>query len=207
MVHAVLEVETGDDPKKEVRRMYRFKRSMCSGLIVAASLSISVGAAHAQEATAPPVLSVVQVRDAFSTAGYQLDQAQNWNWTTPQVTSFQVHDSSTGRVVMVLVYPSTTVAQAALLEAETHEQAVNGGAAIANGGAPHLVIGYGRSVWDGNVAMVQTTEAAIAREYQAQIDRDNGLNADPSATLQGASPESSVDLDFLQALQQGTVNL
>jgi hypothetical protein len=187
--------------------MYRFSRSVCSGLIVAASLSFFAGGAHAQEATAPRFLSVDQVRSAFSSAGYQVDQAESWNWTSPPVTSFEVHDASTGRVVLVLVYLSTAAAQAAMLDAETHEQALGAGAPNNETGSPHVVAGYGRSVWDGNVAMVQTTAADIERAYQAQIDRDNGLNAEPPAGLSGAQPESSVDLDFLQALQQGTINL
>jgi hypothetical protein len=188
--------------------MYRISRSVCSGLIVAASLTFSAVAAHAQEASpAPAVFSVDEVRGAFSTAGYQVEQAQTWNWTSPQVTSFQMHDSNTDRVVMVLVYPSMTAAQAALLEAAAHEHALEAGAPTNDGGAPHLIAGYGRSVWDGNVAMVQTTQADIERAYQAQIDRDNGLNAVPSASAIATRAELSVDVDFLQALHHGTVNL
>jgi hypothetical protein len=73
--------------------------------------------------------------------------------------------------------------------------------------APHLIAGYGRAVLDGNVAIVQTTDAEIERAYQAQIDRDIGLTVEPPATTNVAQPEFAVDVDFLQALQQGTVNL
>jgi hypothetical protein len=184
--------------------MYRIGRSVCSGLIVAASLSFSAGAAHAQEA---PGSGFDQIRDAFSTAGYQVDQAHAWNWTSPQVTSFQVHDSTTGRVIMVLVYPSATAAETAQLDAAMHEQAVDAVGLTDDAVAPHLIAGYGRSVWVGNVAMVQTTQADIEREYQAQIDRDNGLGVLPPASAKAAQAESSVDVDFLQALQRGTVNL
>jgi hypothetical protein len=186
--------------------MYRRNRSVFSGLIVAASLYFSGGAAHAQDATASPVLSVDQVRNAFSSAGYQVDQAQAWNWASPPVTSLQVRDSATDRVVMVLVYPSTTAAQAALLEAETHEQGLNAGLPANGGGAPHLIAGYGRSVWDGNVAMVQTMQADMERAYQAQIDRDSAVDAAPAPGASATQSEFSVDVDFLQALQQGTVN-
>jgi len=182
--------------------MYRFSRCVCSGLMIAASLSLSAGAAHAQEATASLPLSVDQVREAFSTAGYQVHQAQNWNWTSPPVTSFEVHDSSNGHMVMVLVYPSATAAEAALLEAETHEQALSAGTQTDAGGSPHLIAGYGRSVWNGNVAMVETTEGDIERAYQAQVDRDSGLSMAPQAPVL----EYSVDLEFLQALQANTVN-
>jgi hypothetical protein len=85
-------------------------------VIVAASTLFSGGAAHAQDANASPVFSVEQVRSAFSSAGYQVDQAQDWTWASPPVTSLQVYDSAADRVIVVLVYPSTTAAQAALLE-------------------------------------------------------------------------------------------
>jgi hypothetical protein len=163
--------------------MSRIIRSVCSGLVVAASLSFSAGAAQAQTATGSAVLSVEQARDAFSKAGYQVDQAQDWNWTSPPLTAFQVRDANSGRLIMVLVYQSMTAVQAALLEAEAHDQALNAGAPATGGDAPHLITNYGRSVWDRNVAMVQRG-STIATQA-----------------------EFSVDVDFLQALQQGTVNL
>jgi hypothetical protein len=187
--------------------MYRIIRSVCSGLVVAASLSFSASAAHAQAATASPVLSVDQVREAFSKAGYEVDQAQAWNWTSPPVSSLQVRDANTDRLIMVLVYQSTTAAQAALLEAETHEQALNAGAMTTGGGAPHLITNYGRSVWSANVAMVQATQAGAERAYSAQIDSESSPGGVPTAGAIAEQPEFSVDVDFLQALQQGTVNL
>jgi hypothetical protein len=187
--------------------MYGIIRSVCSGLVVTASLFFSAGAAHAQAATASPLLSVDQVRDAFSEAGYQVDQAHAWNWTSPPVTAFQVRDANTGRLIMVLVYQSMTAAQAALLEAETHDQALNAGVPTTGGGAPHLITNYGKSVWDRNVAMVQTAQNDVERAYQAQIDCDNDPGCVPTPSASATQPEFSVDVDFLQALQHGTVNL
>jgi hypothetical protein len=110
-------------------------------------------------------------------------------------------------VIIVLVYRSMTAAQAALLDADTHDQALNAGVPTTDGGAPHLITTYGRSVWNGNVAMVQTTQTDIERAYQAQIDCNRGLGVMPTASANAALPEFSVDVDFLQAVQRGTVNL
>jgi hypothetical protein len=48
--------------------------------------------------------TVEEVRDGFSSAGFQVDQTVNWDWTSPPVSTLQVHDPARGRVVMVLVY-------------------------------------------------------------------------------------------------------
>jgi len=184
-------------------------------LIVASVLAVAcawpvAATAQTQGETAPtvgPLFVVDQVRSSFSSAGFQVDQAYDWSWTRPPVTSFQVRDQNTGRVLMVLVYPSATAAMAAQLEAETHEQALQGGQAVNGTAGPHLVVGYGPSLWNGNVALVETTQAQLERAYQAQADRDNGIYVDQSVVEDPGTPDIAVDLDFQQALQNGAVNL
>jgi hypothetical protein len=149
-----------------------------ASLTVAACLWPVAVSAHSQDAPlADTLLSVDRVRGAFTTAGYQVDRAQNWNWTSPPLNAFQVRDPAGGRVLVVLVYPSATAAQAGRLQAEAHEQAFNAEVQLGSPG-PHLVLGYGPSVWTSNVAVVQTTETQLERLYDLQNDRDNGIYVD-----------------------------
>src|SRR5205085_12204945 len=72
---------------KGSRHMHRSSRSFVASLAIAACLW-PAAAAHAQEAPGAG-LSVDQARSAFSSAGYQVDTAYSWDWTSPPVTSFQ----------------------------------------------------------------------------------------------------------------------
>ena len=69
----------------------------------------------------------------------------------------------------------------------------------------HLVPGYGPSVWQGNVALVQTTRGELARRYAAEVNAN-----DPTYVRTAAGPEIVADasypvaLDFLAVLQNPT---
>jgi hypothetical protein len=198
--------------------MHRITRSLFAGLLVAAGLWPVAGAAYAvdntptgstpaQSTPTGPVLTVDQVRDIYVGAGYKVDPSYSWDWTSPPVTTFQVNDLN-GRILLVLVYPTATAAVDGRLQAESHELALNAGASITSAAGPHLVVGYGPSVWNGNVALVQTSQAQLDRVYQAQVDRDSGVYAAPSPVAEDPGlPNVAVDLDFLQALQNGAANL
>jgi len=155
---------------------------------------------------APEVRTVEQARQAFSDAGYTVDQAHTWDWTSPPFATFQVKDSSRDRVLVVLVYPSVGAAQVARLQAASNEQP---SAARPSGGdvGPHMVIGYGPSTWSGNVAMVQTTGSQLLQLYQIQIDQSNDFYVNPDLARASSQPQIAVDVDFQQALQNGLVNL
>jgi hypothetical protein len=105
---------------------------------------------------------------------------------------------------MVLVYSSATAAEAARLEAEAHEQALNSGIPLLSDLGPHLVVGYGPSLWDGNVALVQTTESELAQAYQSQVDREH-IDVDMADAGNRTAPP--VDADFQEVLQSSLVNL
>ena len=182
--------------------MHRFTSSLVSGLIVAASLWPTVGAVHAQEAA---VLSVDQARGIFASAGYQVERTYTWDWTSPPVSTFQVRDQN-DRILMVLVYPSAEAATVGRQEAETNDQALQSRPAI-SGLGPHLVVGYGQSYWNGNVALVQSSQTQLERMFQAQADRDNGVYGASELAEDPSAPTFAVDLDFEQALQNGVVNL
>lgn len=168
--------------------MHRSIRSLAAGL--AAAVCLWPVAAAAQDAPQTSGPTVEQVRAVYAGAGFQVDTALNWDWTSPPVTTFRVHDASQGRELMVLVYPNAAAAQ------------------IASSRGPNLVIGYGESVWRGNVALVQTTQAELDRASQMQSDRENGvLTVEPSVVREAGSHSYAVDLDFLQALENSAANL
>jgi hypothetical protein len=187
--------------------MHRATRLLLASLTVAACLWPLAVSAQAQDAPpGDPALMVDQLRGAFISAGYQVDPTRNWDWTSPPVTSFRVHDPARGRVVMVLVYRSATAAQVGRLQAEACEQALN---AMHQPGSPgpHLVLGYGPSVWNANVAMVQTSQTQLERLSQVQDDRDNGVYVEAELVHDTWFPPFAVDLDFQQALNNGTVDV
>jgi hypothetical protein len=152
-------------------------------------------------------MTVDQAREAFGGAGYTLDASRAWDWTWPPVTTFEVHGQNDGRVLMVLVYPSATAAQDARDMAESHEQALNAGQPDVRSSSPHLVSGYGPSDWRGNVALVQSSDQQLARLYDAQVNLDMRALGDVGVVGDPSTPDISVDLDFLQALQRSAVNL
>ena len=183
--------------------MSRSTRWIVVGVAVVACLGGVAGPALAQDAPeARPVATVEQLRSAFNATGYQADPALNWDWTSPPVSSFVVHDARRDRVLMVLVYPSVSAAEAARLQAAARD-ADSG----QTGAGPHLVNGFGPSVWTGNVALVQTTQSSLDRDYQLQVDRDTGVRVDPDLVREPSLPTVAVDLDFQQALETSVANL
>src|SRR5215467_1469486 len=60
---------------------------------------------------ADPNLSVDQARAIFVGAGLKVDQANKWDWLSPPVSTFQVHDVMRNHVLLVQVYPNIAGAQ------------------------------------------------------------------------------------------------
>jgi hypothetical protein len=196
-------------PKRmESPQMFRSIRSLVPVLVAIASAWPMAASAQVQQLPqlAPDLQTVEQTRQAFSGAGYTVDQAHAWNWTSPPVSTFQVQDSAGDRVLMVLVYPSLDAAQAARLEAQAHEQALSNSASVNTGAGPHLVVGYGPSTWSANVALVETTGSSLRQMYQTQIDRDTGVSVDSELLQAPSQPEMAVDVDCQAVLLAG-VNL
>jgi hypothetical protein len=165
-------------------------------------------AAHAQ-AAAEADLTPDQVRAEFARAGYAADAPLSW-WTSSRVTTFTVSDpaeqgSPNARVLMVLVYPDSATAQSERSRAiaRDYEDAL---AASFSDQCPHLIPGYGPSVWRQNVAMVQSTRGELERRYATELDRGNGV----STSTAGPTPipvTYAVDLEFLGVLESGVVPL
>jgi hypothetical protein len=193
--------------ERESTQMNRFVRSLAAGL--AAAVCLWPVAAGAQEAQPQSVsgLTVEQARGAFSGAGFQVDEALNWNWISPPVSTFHVHDLAHSLIVLVLVYPNATAAQSGRLQAEAAEEAQYPDQVAVSGAGPHVVVGYGPSVWRGNVALVQTTQSELDRAFEQQQNRENGVYVDSGPSLQSSLPSFAVDLEFQQALDNGAANL
>ena len=97
-----------------------------------------------------PTLSPEQVRGEYLAQGFLTSEPITW-WTNGS-TSFTVEDpteqnSPSGRILMVIVYP-----EGATAAAERHNGA-------------HLVPGYGPSLFQGNVALMQSTRSELSRRY------------------------------------------
>ena len=186
-------------------------RSLIGGgaaLIVAAAstaaLSASTSAAAVQtgsQASVPSVtMSVAEVRDSFVSGGFQVDQPHVWTWMNPPFTSLQIHDPASQRVLMLMIYPDSASARTARMQALAHDSGQ---------AEPHLIEGYGPSVWNGNVAMVESTQSELDHVLQTRLDDTNGVEVDTNLAWEHSVSNDAVDLDFQQALvvNSGVVNL
>lgn len=146
-----------------------------------------------------PSMSAEQAQAAFAQGGFQVDRIVDWGWLVPSVRSFVVHDLATRRVLMVLVFPSVDDANQ-----------FRGGIAMQQQSSrpdPHILAGYGPSIWSGNLGLLQSTESQLERVAQLQADQDNDIYDDPNNVLSERSPNIVVDLDFQQALRNSVANL
>jgi hypothetical protein len=122
----------------------------------------------------------------------------DWGWLQPRVTTMVVHDTATGRVLTVFVFPDA--GSAGLFRREiAHQQA--------DSSNPYLLDGYGPSAWTANVGMVESTELQLAHLAQVESAQSTGMypTADDAAHLH--APDIPVDLDLQQALRNSAVNL
>jgi hypothetical protein len=77
--------------------MHCATRPFLATVSAAACLVLVAGSAQAQVTTPEePLLTVDQVRDAFTTRGHQVNQVTTWDWTSPPATSLQIQDLPAG---------------------------------------------------------------------------------------------------------------
>src|SRR5581483_10904736 len=84
--------------------------SVALGSLPASAQTPAPAGAEVLDAPSTTSYGVDELRDSFGAAGFSVDQPVAWEWLSPQVTSFQVHEADGSRVVMVLVYPDSTAA-------------------------------------------------------------------------------------------------
>jgi hypothetical protein len=102
---------------------------------------------------------------------------------------------------MVLVYPDVATA-----DLERSGAVANDAATAGNG--PHLIPGYGYSMWRENVALVESTTGELARQFTAEQAAGNQIMTGAPATVEtGNAPTYAVDLDVINVIDGETVNL
>ncbi len=145
-------------------------------------------------------MSVDAVRDSFANGGFQVDQPHAWTWMNPPFTSVEIHDPASQRVVMVMIYADSAAAERARRLALAHDPGQSG---------PHLIEGYGPSVWNDNLAMVESTQSELDHVFQTRLDQTNGVEVDTNLAWEHSVSNDAVELDFQQALvvNTGAVNL
>jgi hypothetical protein len=166
------------------------------------ALPLASGSASAQSQVDPanlPLVTAEQARDAFAQQGFQTSAIVAWGWAAPTLRTFEVRDSASPRVVMVLVFASSQDAGLFRGQMARHAESTT-----AN---PYLIAGYGPSMWRGNVALVQSTESQLQLVDRLQADQDNGTYDDPGVVLDARAPAMAVDPDFQEALTNSIVNL
>ena len=176
--------------------MYRLPLRFLNVFFASAVVSASPIATWAQPAPDAD-FTPDQLRAQYSQHGYQVEAPIRW-WTTDQVTSLRVFDPRTDRVVMVLVYPDSGVADAQRARSQAIEAT-----------GSHLVPGYGLSAWHQNVALVESTLEELSRQYAIEQDRHNQMLPGGGGTDEGIRAEitRAVDLDFLSIVDTGIVDL
>jgi hypothetical protein len=166
-----------------------------SFLFTAASAVIAIApmTSAGAQALQGPILSPEQVRSQYLAQGFQTSVPITW-WTDG-ATSFTVEDpteltSPSARILMVIVYPD-----AATATAERRDGA-------------HRVPGYGPRIMQGNVELMQSTRAELARRYAAELASNDPTHVRTTAEPEVvAEPSYPVGLDFLAILQDGAANL
>jgi hypothetical protein len=151
--------------------------------------------ASAQSASAPP-FTADEVRSDYLNQGFVVDAPRAW-WTADQVTTLRITDRGSDRVLMVLVYPDSSMADAARSRVQALEHDNSG----------RLVRGFGTSAWNANVALVESTGSDLAQLYTSDQDRDSLVLADSRESPLAWGSTRVVDVDFLSALDRSTTNL
>jgi hypothetical protein len=181
--------------------MNRFKRACLASVFVSIAGACFPLGASAQAAPTGD-FTADQLRSQYIARGYQAETPVAW-WTPNHVITFRVADPNSSRVVMVLVYPDAATAHLERASAEARE-------GVASGVGPHLIAGYSASTWIRNVALVQSSTQDLARQYAAEQAADNQLMTGvptPPESVSAVTTAYAVDLDILDVLDSGTVNL
>jgi hypothetical protein len=158
-------------------------------LTIVTAIQAGVAAANT---IADPNLSPDQARAIFVDAGYQVDQLRIWDWLSPPVRTFQVHDLARNRLLLVQVYPD-------ILEAQR--------------GSERMVEGYSASTWIDNLALFEANADDYQRVMTAALARNLGMvQAESTTDVVAASVLiKRVDVEYtnhvVDALQGGPTAL
>jgi hypothetical protein len=123
---------------------------------------------------ADPGLSAERARTVFVDAGYQADQLQTWDWLSPPVITFQVHDRARDRVLLIQVYPNVAAGQR---------------------GSERMVEGYSARTSIDNLALFEANAAEYEQVQTAALARSVGMQSIPEVSTASARP-MRVDTDY-----------
>jgi hypothetical protein len=160
----------------QVRLDGRFGSALIAG-VAAATLLVTLQPSTAAAQPVPRAhFSTEEALGLFVNAGYQVDPPRTWDWLSPAVSTFQVHDLERGRVVLVAVYPDVANAQR---------------------GSEQLVAGYSASTWIDNLAMFEASSDAYQREMATAVALSSGMQADQaSPVVADVTPTAPIDVEY-----------
>ena len=154
--------------------------------LVSAALPGGVGA----QAPGRLDFTAEQARAAFVRAGYQVDPPASWEWLSPPITTFRVHDASRDRVLLLEVYPDAQQAQIGLRRSRALDT-------------------YTASTWIHNLTLSEATEGDYAQRAAAALTRSIGMQIAAEGEDQSAANRAgaSVDLEYMAAVFDGPIGL
>jgi hypothetical protein len=181
--------------------MYDAIRLLVALFVLAGSVRPALASSDVAQTDPLPLsaLDIEQAREAFASFGFSLDRTLTWDWTSPPVQTFRVHDLSKDRVLMVFVYASRAAAEDARAQASVNQQISDA--------SPRLADGFGESVWRNNIALIEARQTALDRLYGSDAWRNIGMPAAGGPAPGRMQPELVVDVDFQEALDSGTSHL
>jgi len=154
-------------------------------VLAMATLMLPRSATAAAQPATPLGFTIEELHTRFVDAGYQVDQPITWDWLSPPVSTFQVHDLRGSRLLLVQLY-------ATVPEAQLGEQRMR------------TVTGYSACTWMVNVAVCEASEQAYRDRATASLARSMGMNYQAVVdTRDDALSAQRVDEDFLSLLFEG----
>lgn len=136
---------------------------------------------------ADPNLSADHACTIFANAGYQVDQLEVWDWLSPPVITFQVHDVARNHLLLVQVYPNVPQAQL---------------------GSERMLEGYSASTWIDNLALFEANAVDFRKVQMGALARSLGM-LQPDL-LAASLPPKRVDAEYtslvLDALEGNSIS-
>ena len=103
-----------------------------------------------------------------------MDEAETWDWLSPPVSTFQVHDVARNHVLLVQVCPDIAQAQR---------------------GSERMVDGYSASTWIDNLALFEANADDYQQVMAAAWARSQGMHSEPDIAIGDVRPRG-VDREY-----------
>jgi hypothetical protein len=179
-----------------------------AAILTTVAVATGLLAAASNVVAAPLSLTSVEVREQFVRCGYELGNPAappNNRYVVIRDPGAAAIRGADNRILMIIVYSDSAAATAAHDNAHRDaERALGQPHPFSNDHGPQLLVGYGNSVWRGNVAMFQTSSATLASLYTYDVQTDESHIARPATMVLGfvtTPTEYGVDRDFLACVE------